>query len=35
MAQLRQDLERIGPVVRAGQRQPISAAVAWERLVFV
>ncbi|KQP19681.1 RidA family protein [Pseudorhodoferax sp. Leaf265] len=28
-------IERIGAVVRAGQRQPISAAVAWDRLVFV
>jgi 2-iminobutanoate/2-iminopropanoate deaminase len=28
-------IERIGAVVRAGARQPISAAVAWERLVFV
>lgn len=35
MGALRQDLERIGPVVRAGQRQPISGAVAWDRLVFV
>ena len=28
-------IERIGPVVRAGQRQPISSAVCWDRLVFV
>ncbi|MBB3178249.1 RidA family protein [Variovorax sp. Sphag1AA] len=28
-------IERIGAVVRGGQRQPISAAVAWDRLVFV
>ncbi|MBO9514765.1 MAG: RidA family protein [Variovorax sp.] len=28
-------IERIGTVVRGGQRQPISAAVAWDRLVFV
>lgn len=28
-------IERIGSVVRAGQRQPLSAAVAWDRLVFV
>lgn len=29
-------IERIGPpVVRAGQVQPISPAVAWDRLVFV
>ncbi|MBN8751199.1 RutC family protein [Xylophilus ampelinus] len=35
MVERRQDMERLGPVVRAGQRQPISAAVAWERLVFV
>ena len=35
MAAPGQELERLGPVVRAGQRQPISAAVAWDRLVFV
>lgn len=28
-------IEHLGAVVRAGQRQPISAAVAWDRLVFV
>jgi len=29
-------IERLGPpVVRAGQVQPLSAAVAWERLVFI
>lgn len=28
-------LQHIGPVVRAGQVQPISRAVAWDRLVFV
>src|SRR5690606_5425465 len=28
-------IERLGAVVRAGQRQPLSAAVAWDRLVFV
>lgn len=29
------DIEHLGAVVRAGRRQPISAAVAWDRLVFV
>lgn len=28
-------ISRLGAVVRAGRRQPISAAVAWDRLVFV
>ncbi len=29
-------IERLGPpVIRAGQVQPISSAVAWDRLVFV
>ncbi len=28
-------IRRMGPVVRAGQVQPISSAVAWDRLVFV
>ena len=30
------EIERLGaPVVRAGVRQPISAAVGWDRLIFV
>lgn len=28
-------IRHFGPVVRAGQTQPISRAVAWDRLVFV
>jgi len=35
MDDARADIERLGSVVRAGVRQPISAAVAWDRLVFV
>jgi 2-iminobutanoate/2-iminopropanoate deaminase len=35
MTDPRPPIEHLGAVVRAGQRQPISAAVAWDRLVFV
>lgn len=35
MGTVQPSVEHIGAVVRAGQRQPISAAVAWDRLVFV
>lgn len=35
MADTDKGIERMRPVVRAGQPQPISSAVAWDRLVFV
>ncbi|SEB24904.1 RidA family protein [Variovorax sp. YR216] len=35
MGAVQPPIERIGAVVRSGRRQPISAAVAWDRLVFV